>query len=147
MSRAKHSGVEDLCTAEKIIAGSLGNTRHAMQLNAESVKQAMRSSENDSECYRRMLESPEYTFEEKKTVHGWMVDEREERARLNAEGQRGAFNLGIVLPLLLIVFAGAGFASNPEAAKIVLQKIGQGAAALKSSNAIKKLSRGTRVAA
>lgn len=142
MSHTKRSKSENTGVFDKVIEGSLGNARHVAQLNAECVKQAMESSERDSACYRRILESEDRTFEEKKAVHEWMVDEREERRRLSAEGQRGNASLGLGIPLLLIAIAGVGVASNPEISKLLLDKLERGIAALNPAETTRSIRQG-----
>lgn len=141
MTNTEFKRTDEIAGVEKTIGGLFGNSRHVTQLNSDITKQAMACSENDSTAYRKMLEDPAFSFEEKCSIHEWLIDEREERARLNTEAQHGNRDTGVLLPILLCAAVGIGVATNPSASKLLLSNISRAYGAIKSTKMPAKLIR------
>ena len=70
------------------IAESLKSFNKAFESNEKLAAEQMKTSESNSESFRRIIEDPKTTFEQKREVKEWMDKEQERQSAIAAESNR-----------------------------------------------------------
>lgn len=106
-----------------VFPGVASATKSSIEGNGAVSMERIKSSEANASTYRSMLESDDYTFEEKREIRGWLEEEGTKQESIDERRhERDQETLGVLAALGVVTAVAIVSVVDPVAAKKVSKR-------------------------